>query len=443
MASREDEDSDVFGDGDEREAVAERSHDTYVVRIKGQQFAVGLLWNNFENKASAVADARAVAAKPNIDCDLFTVRQGASQYGLGRKSDGQAKNMISLAGALADNRGGNWLGVFDVADGYYIIAVRDDDIYPETDKFYTDEFDAKSRFEELLSMAEWGEIFAPASFDIGGAAELSLEASVAKVRGPRLQDTDRIGGMTKWLAFGVVAIAIIGGGAWFFQNQADQDWQRQMEQIANEANAVVNPREEIVVPPMPWEGQPSAVAYLEACQAALKKAVMTVPGWNTVGLACEGGNAKMSLNRDGNLGEGGGTINWIRWSLDRRGLQNASASPLGDNLVEVIWPIDSVEKIPVEIDTPAVSDSRRYLQSWFEESFTPISFPGNESTPFVVTLSFQFKSAYEPTTFGAILQKIPGLTIQRVVVDLTNATYSVEGSVYEKLPIPENINAGS
>ena len=111
--------------------------------------------------------------------------------------------------------------------------------------------------------------------------------------------------------------------------------------------------------------------------------------------------------------------------------------------VKVIWPIDSVEKIPVEIDTPAVSDSRRYLQSWFEESFTPISFPGNESTPFVVTLSFQFKSAYEPTTFGAILQKIPGLTIQRVVVDLTNATYSVEGSVYEKLPIPENINAGS
>lgn len=444
MASLVDEEVDVFGGGDEREAATERAHDTYVVKIKGQQFAVGLLWNNFENKSSAVAEARAMAAKPNIDCDLFCVRQGGSQYGLGRKVDGQAKNMISLAGALADARGGNWLGAFKVADGYYLVAVRDDDIYPETDKFYGDEIEAKSRFEDLLSMTEWGEVFAPDDFGVaGGATELSLEGSVARARGPRLQDTDRIGSMSKWLVFGVVAVALLGGGAWYLNYQQEQDFLREQADRARAFDETVNPQSEIVIPPMPWEGKPLATAYLASCEAALRKAVMTIPGWNTVGLACEGNTARMSLDRNGELGAGGGTINWIRWALDKRGLEHASASPVGENLVEVTWPLDEVENSPVELETPSASNSRRYLQSWFEESFTPISFPGTESTDFVVTLSFLFKSPFEPTRFGSILEKIPGMTIERVVVDLSDYSYSVEGSVYEKLPLPENLDAPS
>ena len=238
--------------------------------------------------------------------------------------------------------------------------------------------------------------------------------------------------MTKFIVGAVVLAAVVGGGLYYMNMQADLEAQRVIDELAQSFNN----EPVIVIPPMPWEGKPTAVSYLEACEAGLRRAVLTIPGWESRTLACEGGNVSMLLGRQGSVADGGGTINWVRWALDRSGLEQASASPVGDNEVVVSWPITGTVPSEARIETPRLSDSRRYLQSMLEESFTPVRFPGSTSTEFVSTLQFRFDTPFEPSNFASILEKIHGMTIERVSVDLRNLSYSVEGSVYEELEPP-------
>lgn len=436
-------DDDTFGD-DVREPVADRSPDTYVVRIKGQPYAVGLIWNNIDDKSKAAAEAREVAARPNIDADLFCIRQAGNQYGLGRKADGHAKNMVSLGGAMAEARGGNWIGVFEAAEGFYLLAVRDDDILAQTDVFLSEEMDARTKIDDLLDLAEWEQVFAPASFGLPDSSELLLEDAIGRARGPRLQDVNRIGSMARVVIGGAIVLLLAGGGMFYLNYQSELDAQAALDALSQSfENTVGGSEEEIVIPPMPWEGMPTTAAYIEACQDGMSKALFSVPGWETVGLACEGDSVRMALDRSEELGKGGGTINWIRWALDERGLQNASATPIGDNRIEVTWSLGEMEKYPVEIQTARLSDGRRYLQSALEETFTPVVFPNTESTEFVSTMDFKFISSFDPSEFAPILSKVPGMTIERVVLDLKKFEYNVEGSIYEELPLPEKYRAAS
>lgn len=417
-------------------------HDTYVVSIKGQSFAIGVFWNNFENRQTAVKEAREMAAKPNVDGDLFCVRASGSQYGIGRKDNGHANNMVALAGALADQRGGNWIGLFQVENGYYLLAVRDDDILAETDRFILDELEARGQFDELLLNSDWHAVFAPEGFDVDNATTTPLEDMVRKAKGPRLQPTDKVGGMLRLAIGGGVILALIVGGMWYFQTQGEAALQKQLEDMKNQFNQSVSPEEVVEVPPAPWEGKPTGVSYLHACIGAMNRATMSIPGWNTDGIACDGNSVHMILNRAGDLGEEGGPISWIRWGLDQVGLQEAVASPISDNQVEVVW-----DFVPDQINQPGlgtakISTARRYLQSALEDTFTPTSFPENPKTDeFFSTLRFEFVTPFDPNEFESILKEIPGLTIERVVLDLTDFVYKVEGSVHEQIYFPETANA--
>lgn len=418
-------------------------HDTFVLKVKGQPFAIGLYWNNFENKQTAAKEAREAAAKPSIDGDLFCVRLQGSQYGIGYKSHGHAKNMVSLAGALADQRNGSWVGLFVVEGGFYLLAVRDDDVLADTDRFIVDEMQARSKLDDLLLISGWENVFVPEGFDVDGATIATLEELVGRPRTPRLQSTDQIGGVIKIGVGAAVVLALVFGGMYYMQQKSDAEWKEQMEALSKSFQNSISPEEEIVIPPMPWEGKSTAESYLSSCVEAMSKATFSVPGWDTVGLLCEGTMVNMVLQRAGDLGEGGGPLSWVDWAVQKIGLDSASITPTDDNQVVVSWGFSPDDVYPVVVDTVRLTVAERYLRLKLEDLFTPVRFDNGAtgSLEFYATKSFTFDTPFQPTEFASVLREVPGLTIERVILDLTEFSYRVEGSIHEQTYFPETANA--
>ncbi|AOG02829.1 type 4b pilus protein PilO2 [Bosea sp. RAC05] len=420
-----------------------------VLKIGGKKYAVNLFWNEAEDSSRVQEAARREAARQSeLELDLFCVRQGVSQYGLGRKRLGHSKGMASLAGHMADSRPGSWLGVFSVDDGYYILAVRDNEILGETDRVFSDELDARTQFEEFLTRGEWSEIYAPASLSIDGAQDQSIETFIASGRPPRLQDINRVGSAFKWIVIGGVVVAIIFGGLLYQKYQAEAEYQEMLRNLEAQArnNLPGRKQQEVEVPPMPWEGRYSAAKYLPACSEAMKRAVLDIPGWKPKAILCNGTGSSVSMNidRSAALGQGGGTINWIRWALNRKGLDRSSISPVGDNGAEATWSISGdVEVLKPALTPPRLAEARRYLQSWLEETFTQVRFTSGDKNQFFETLKFRFETPYDPSRFSDILGRVEGLTIDRVSLDLARYVYTVEGAVHEKFELPAGVVAAN
>lgn len=430
-------------DFDAPSATGSLVNDVYSIDVKGQSFAIGLFWGNYESGANGAKEARSMAAKPHIDGDLYCVRDKAEQFGIGHKANGHAKGQVSLAGALADARGGSWVGLFAVGTGYYLLAVRDGDILADTDKFIDDEMHARSRLEDVLSASEWGNVFVPDGFDIEGATIASLDEMVDKPRKPRLQSTDQVGGALKLGVGAAVVLALVFGGMFYINYQNDLQMQQQLEALSQSFNNSAQ-EEKIVIPPMPWEGKPTAVSYLNGCIAGMNRATLSIPGWDTVGLACEGNSVNMVLQRTADLADGGGPISWVHWAVEEIGLVGASVTNVDDNQVLVAWSFDPGETYPVVVDTAQLATVERYLRLKFEDLFTPISFGGGagaSSSQFVASKSFTFRTPFQPTEFDAVIREVPGLTIDRVVLDLTELDYRIDGSIHEQLIFPETGNA--
>lgn len=422
---------------------AEASDKVHTLSVGGRTYAIGLLWNNIENKSAGAKEAREKAAQPDVEADLFVVRAKSTQYGLGYRSEGHAKSMVSLAGALADGKEGTWIGAFGVDDGFYIVAVNTGDVLAQTDVFIPDSLEARGFVEDLLG-SEWEHVYAPADFGIPSSEDVDLVTLVARANKPSLQGTDAVSPFMTYGAIALIGMLLIGGGSYAWNAYQEQQYWAQLEadQLLYEQNNTLQPAV-VQRPDMPWVNRPVANQYLAACVTALNRAILTVPGWNTVGLACDGMSVRMALDRAAALGEGGGTINWVRWALDRGGLSDASASPVDNgNRVEVTWPVGAVASQPVDQGTYAISDARRYLQSHLEEAFTAVNFPTATGDMWHNTQGFNFTSPFEPMNFESILGKIPGLTIDSVIVNLSDFTYAISGAFHEELePSPEQINA--
>lgn len=422
---------------------------SYVVRVGSKNYAVGLIWADVEDKAEAASEARAAAARPDSDADLFCVRQLGAQYGLGSRTSGHQKNMPSLGGLIADSRSamqGSLVGLFELKDGsFYLIVVRDGMILGLGDKVFVDESRARSAFEDVLRLSDWAEIYAPESMGFANSQEIDLEGLTKSGKAPRLTDVDRVSGVIKWGGVALVALAVVFGGLFYMNHLNEVEYQEEMRRLAEAAARQLPGRSEQVVevPPMPWEGKFVAAQYLPACAQAMKQAVLAIPGWKPLRIECDGNgrNVTMTIERLAGLGSGGGTINWVRWALDRSAIKSASATPTGQDTVAISWQIPgTLDQYKPELDQapPPIGESRRYVQSWLEETFTPVVFPTSGGNTFFDSVSFRFETPYDPSRFGAIIGKVPGSTITKVAIDLRQQPYryQVEGALHYQKPLP-------
>src|SRR3546814_3158088 len=117
-----------------------------------------------------------MAATAGMDSDFYCVRtEGVPQYGLGSREFGHKAGIPSLAAHAASNKGGSWIGAFTVRDGFYLLAVKDDAVLSEYDKFFASEDEARSAFWDIHQAERWPESFAPGSWGVERSEEHTSE----------------------------------------------------------------------------------------------------------------------------------------------------------------------------------------------------------------------------------------------------------------------------
>lgn len=405
-----------------------------VVRVKGRDYAVGLDWFQIEDIPSADREAKAMATRDNSKADFYCARiTGTPQFGLGHRSHGHRSGQLSLAAAVADNRNGSWLGCFAVEGGFYLVAVRDDGIYPGTDKFFASEDDARANFDQLYE-ADWNERFAPASFGLDGTKDLPIH-SLLLVK-PQVKLRDVAGRSRTIYMFGGLLLV---GGLVFAAFQYNQ-YLRQLEidrTLAEMSRNAGNPlKQKVEIPPMPWEGRPEGAIFLERCVDAIQGLKpFEFAGWKTNLYGCDSGSraAIIELNRDGPIS----SINWISRVREQSGRKWGVSPANGNDRVQVTQQLESIPEIKIDVQTAKISEIQRFLLSRFDESMTKITLSPGENTEFVSGLKFSFKTQVNPMNYHGVLKNIPALVLSKVTYDPNTWLWSVEGVAYEQ-HIPQN-----
>ncbi len=418
----------------------------HTLKVGKVRYAVGLLWQDVDEARDIPAEARRVAARSGIDSDLFVVRGSGTDYGLGRKGYGHAKGMPSLAARLADANRGTWVGLFKVEAGWYLLSVNGDHIGSQTDHVYADEVDARARFDEAHELlSEWQEVYCPAAFGVDGAREIEL-VDLLSGKSPRLQSVDRV---SPYIKYGIAAVLLLGGlfGAQqYYQYEADVETKRLLAEAATRAQQTVGlAKKETPRPPAPWDGRYRATSYIEGCVQGMRRAVLAIPGWKTKSLTCDGHNSvQQIIDRQAPLGNGGGTMNWVRWSLDRHDMAKASVSPVGSDEFVVTWDFPDPERWKPDVGpTPTISRIRFFLQSQFEEQFVAPSFSTPKQDDFFRSLDWKVEGPRDPRQFSRILDRIPGIVVNKMSLDLQTYAYKLEGSTFEQIPLPPKAGPGA
>lgn len=434
-----------------------------VVVISGKTYAVGLIWEPVQPPVSK-ARAQAKAAAAANGADLFCLRKPkATQYALGSRSAGHQSKLAPLAALLADRIDAtSFVAAFVVEGGYYLCAVRDDQILPGCERLFNDAEEARDAFCELFYGSQWSSAIAPKDWPIEGTVNNSIEEYVTGASAKTILAPVSNRGTA---VLGLIALAVLaaaGGGYWQYTVAEEERLTEEARQVElarieaerNRAPAVIN------IPAYAWEGRNLGVPVLASCVDAILRAPISHPGWAPVSLACNDSQPPpgahsgrqqpagpptitMSLRRDG------GTITWLSQSLESSLGFRPSVTNRGAEAI-VSWPLrgPALSKLDASSPTGGVLEAMEYLARHFDERFIPIELRGENAAPFVYqgpdgkraeavltrSLAFSFRTGHDPKEFARILAPLKAMTVKSVRLEVASWTWSIEGNAHECIP---------
>jgi Pilin accessory protein (PilO). len=413
-----------------------------VVRVNKKDYAVGLQWNTLEDPSRAAEEARNYASMASVSADFYGIRQSTSpQFAVGFKIYGHKANMPSLAAHAAREKGGSWLGLFEVAGGYYLLAVRDDAIISEFDRFYEDKDAALRAFQEVRYMA-WDDTIAPPSFDVGQTSSTTLEALLSGKPPVKLTDVRKTSPIIKLCLAGFFVVGSFWAVSTYLDDMNQEELQRQASELAQQAASLASQQpEEPPPPPMPWENMAQGAQFLDKCVSDIRKFRLAIPGWNVTEFFCSvtTGTAAAAIDRSGQIGAGGGSINWIEKYVAREGFNpTINYPPEGSGTrVSVEWTLEGVPTNPVDIQTLQARKIRDSMLKIFEDRMTPIRFSEADTNQYWRGLTFEYDTKLDPLAFADVLSAVPGLIVDDVKYTVKSNSWSVKGRAYEQLPLPK------
>ena len=443
------------------DAMGAEFHDAGTVRIGSRDYAAGLIWNQVDDSKANLSKLAIKDAKEH-GADLITVRKKSLQYGLGSLKHGHKSGMAVMADMLANAVNGSFIGVFHISDeNYYLVAVQNSGILATKDKLLFSRHEALEEFSNVfLQRQDWDFAFAPDEFELPKTKQKSIAELIRKDSPDiKLRPASPKGALLKIAAIlAAVCLLVVGYQQYTsWRERVDaEDIQIASEKATQAALAAKQAEKEaraklkVEIPDYPWKGRVALETHLRACMKEINRAP-SVPGWKPVSLVCSGeGRVTLMLSKDN------GTINWIRPFVDSEGFK-PSVRTIGQGgaitAAEVGWEMagwSAMTRFTNDSVTVNLNDVKSYLTSHAEENFLTVRLadvPGNTvevagpgSEPVIVPvsrgLSLAFTIKQEPTDLLPFLSAVPVTVMDKASLDLTNWNWILEGTTYERIPLP-------
>lgn len=416
-----------------------------LVTIGRKQYASGLYWENSPSGRISQA-AKEAAKQPGNQADFFVMRSGnkqgrVPQFGLVQAAPGFRPGIPSLAGCLANQQPGSWIGAFRLREGTALVVVRDDLIVPDGDRFFLDETEARDHLYQEMAIGGFQRIYAPEAWGVPGSDTMPVtlllnDRSDVRLRNVVLSQQAKTG-----LALGFAAIVLILAVGWYIKDKKAKEEAFKLQQLAamermkaEAARLVPGMQAKVEYPPpeRKWEKRPRPLELLTSCQNILEKVGIAVGGWEITSMECSESGLGVNWQRTGGFSDPppGTKVSDAGEQASGSYAFDVPLSPRGDEQL---------------VDPDVVT--KRYLnQNWtgniarLPDDPPPPPPPGhrgewNPPPPPWVKRSFTFNVPVLPWTLPQFLTGLPGVIVNSLSLvgdgskDKNN--WKVEGVIYE------------
>lgn len=292
--------------------------DTGVIGIGRAKYAVGFAWSSRNPDLSLREQVEEITSRAHVNAkgealryDLLLDASRMGSLGLSEsQSSGQAPGMLALISCFPESTlGARWLGAFrvnGVLDAWWIGSIRDGKVFE--DQIVLGRHAAEEIFHQNLEAPGWVTIIAPPEWAIPDSSDLRLGEILDTSAGIKVKHlTPLRANLPKIILVGVMGIGAIGlAVAW---NDMKTREAEELERLRREAeNAVIlKPQDH------PWFESTPVTEFVAACQVAIEKAILLVPGWEAQPISCtvDHGHGVIATGwtRDG------GRISWLQAAL--------------------------------------------------------------------------------------------------------------------------------
>ena len=426
-----------------------KEEDRDVIFINRKEYAVGLFWQPLQDPDDPIPEIRETMESDSDACLYTLYTEGrAPQYGVGRASHGHKEGQIAAASSVlsALSEKSSFVGVFEVKEGWWFVAARNDLVLPEEDVLYRTEEEAKDAFYSMMAVPDWGFKIAPDTWHIDGTQEMDLSelfknATPSRLQGISASRSTKVLIAMALLLFAIVALIVAGV---FLLIETEDKPSVDITPVSLQAEIVP------VVPKLeeekPWEKLVSAEPFLETCwNYSYQLKAMQIPGWGLQQIVCTHEGLKTGWNKT--WGQGG-RVAWFQKGMEEYGFKDVVIE-VDDSATSATATV-KFENLPLKPSHPTLSLKKlqRELTDISQAMNFPISMsPGevtgqaqsnnpNQEPPRYRYLSFSFSSNMDPPAWEAFFDKFTALEIVKVEYnpnsDALSNNWSYEGRIYEK-----------
>lgn len=436
---------------DSQSATAEEDGDPpwgATITVNDTTYAVSLFWQPLQDTNDPFPEVQETVDNVMEGADLFCIRQDSSpQYGIGNSVEGHKAGMPSAAAAIADifSDKSSSVAVFEVDEGYWFIAVRNDLILSEEDILYLNEEDAKRAFYAMMAVPDWGRKIAPASWEIEGTEEADLFDILKEPHGSKLMRIDKARQQKTKIIIGVAALLVLIIGYKLVSTMFAPAPKRTFRPLTPLKPLEIEEEKELP-PPVevkPWEKLVVPEDFLNRCYAGVMQIKsMIVPGWKVGNIQCTTSGLSTDWTMEwGHLGilkrafeEYG--MPGFDFMLSDTGTSAVASLAMGDIAVHSETPKYSIYELREEWTNIFQAIKKNVTLSEESEQTTQVIPGRNGGEPRTITkvynkLAFGFSSDLPVSEWLGVFNQFPALELKQLEYNMTDGTWSYEGQIYE------------
>ena len=411
------------------EKSTEQSLGTEIV-VDGVEYATNLFWQPLQNKDDPFMEVEEASQGILEGADLFCIKPGkAPQFGICVSSDGYKKNQeaaaVPLATALSDRS--SFIAVFKVNSGWWYICVRNDIILSDGDMLFLKEEDARTQFESMLAVPDWGRKIAPPEWGVEETEYPDLSKLIQRGAKAKLQKIKGLRGSKLILVVSISSIV----GLWLlytlFMEIVLAPPKRPV--VVPVAPKVIPKKVEVVPETKPWEKIKDPTEVMMQCELAVAKLISIVsPGWKMGDISCTQSSAATSFQREF------GRISWMKQAVSKPNLKLGGKifSDDGNTMVaSVVYPtIKIISSAPNRGDAVLKNELNELGQSLgMKFSLASASVTSAQRNVYR-HVKFKFTSKFKPHIWKDMLTKFSGVEINSIKYSPETKVWDYEGVIY-------------